>query len=828
MKSKSLKLLSCVLSVAILSSSSFATNIVYAEEKEIIEVTVSESKITDSLAQTMLLESDKIPVYIWYNSVDRDIIENRVADKIGFSSDEIEESYPLPKNELINELSQAANGDPNEYLKLMMENHLKMTADEREEERQKTEIYIEALNNELRETYCELSSIIKKDNAISDDDVIFTSSYAPMIIASLSPDEINNLADDKDICQLDLYEEYSVEFESINMGTTMADMGIDNIASSLSLTGNNVKIGIHDSGYVSTTLDTSALNYNLDVSKVTLVGNTDSQGDHATYVAAIAAGRDGVAPNAPIYSASANSDTWGASTLNNYEALITAGARVINCSWVMSSPRSAISPLNLYTSTEKYFDNVIAQTGVTTVFSAGNNDTEIIREPSLAFNIITVNGFMNNVINNYSYDHNNGCYKPDVVACSLNNGTSVSAPVISGMIALLYEYKPNLMTHPETVKAILLASVHEKIQYAQINNVPTQINEYLSSGSTNRQGAGVPNLYRMISIVAQHSYGYGRFNSNNGYSREIPILQPRYGASNINASMAYLQTDVEVGNPSTRDDYDISLLNPSLSTKSSAKSLSSTEMVYSSMSNTNNNYTLKIERYNSPSSPMIHMSEAKYGYAWSTDNTVFYPSNYEEGVYYIKNASSGKYLSYNNNNNNVKLENFNGNTTQLWVINDDFGILDYLKSANGYDKNLDLGSLTGSFYKAVRSTNSFMLNLFNNSDGTYSFERFISTSGYRLGVYNNSNSSGVDASWYSKDVNNQFQKWHLEATGYKRGDVDLDGSITTTDAALVLNIYSAMSIGNNTANNIEMFLADFNGDRIIDATDASLILNATT
>ena len=161
MKSKSLKLLSCVLSVAILSSSSFATNIVYAEEKEIIEVTVSESKITDSLAQTMLLESDKIPVYIWYNSVDRDIIENRVADKIGFSSDEIEESYPLPKNELINELSQAANGDPNEYLKLMMENHLKMTADEREEERQKTEIYIEALNNELRETYCELSSIIK-------------------------------------------------------------------------------------------------------------------------------------------------------------------------------------------------------------------------------------------------------------------------------------------------------------------------------------------------------------------------------------------------------------------------------------------------------------------------------------------------------------------------------------------------------------------------------------------------------------------------------------------------------------------------------------------
>lgn len=704
---------------------------------------------------------------------------------------------------------------------------MKMTADAREEEKIKTETYIKALNEEVTSAYNEISTKIKKENFISDENVIFTSSFAPMLIATLTSEEIKSLSDNDNICQLDLFVDFEMESSSINMGDTKAKMGVSDIASQLSLTGNGVKIGIHDDGNVSTTQDTSATNHNLDVSKVTIIGNYSAQGDHPTYVAAIAAGRDGIAPNAEIYSASGryNNEFWAYNStgaLSNFEALINSGVRVINCSWgIRDDYRYVSNTTNYYSSFEKYIDNIIATSKVTVVWSSGNEDDEPIRCPALAFNCITVNGFMNNIINDYSYIHRSGCFKPDVIACSLDNGTSVAAPVVSGMIALMYEYKPNLMTHPELVKAILLASVHEKIQTAYVNGSTTSINENLTNGLTDRQGAGVPNLYRMISIVAQHSYGYGIFNSTNGYTRDIPILQPKYGASKINVSMAYLQTDVTASNPTTCDDYDISLLNSSFTTKNSSKSTSSTEMIYCNMSNTDNRYTLKIKRYESSSSPMIHMSEVRYGYAWSTDKTKFYPTNYEDGIYYIRNAKSGKYLTYNSNNNYVKLEDYNGNNTQLWIIKDGFGIVDSLKSANGTDKNMDLGSLSGSFYYAVKSSNNFYLNLYNNSDGTYSFERFINTSGYRLGVYNNSLNAGVYASWYTKNVNNQSQKWYLESTGYKRGDVNLDGEINNTDASIVQSWYASSS---NNLNNIQKFLADYNGDGTIDAIDSSLIL----
>lgn len=825
MKIKVNKLSAFIFSITLLSSSVLIPGITNAGENKVFE-----SKITTSLAEAMSIENDEIPVYIWYKDINNDKIENKVKERIGFSSDDIENEYAAPSEELINELSTAANGEPNEHLKILMENYLNMTAAVREEESRKTNSYIEVLNEELNSAYYTLSNKVKKENSISDEEIIFTSSFAPLIIASLSPDEINNLVKKDNICQLDLYREFEIEASSINMGNTLTAMGIDDIASTLSLTGSNVKIGIHDVGNVSITQDQSALDCNLDTNKVTLVGNAASaqQSDHATYVAAIAAGRDGIAPNALIYSTPASTETFGSPTLQNFEALISAGVRVINCSWNIAEFREDLPTLDCYTSIEKYFDDVISRTGVTTVFAAGNTDNKIIPSPSLAFNVITVNGFMNNVINNYSYNHSNGCYKPDVIACSLNNGTSTSAPVISGMIALMYEYKPNLMTHPEVIKAILLASVHEKIHSVDINGVTTSLNENLTSGLTDRQGAGVPNLYRMISIIAQHSYGYGKFTNDSGYSRDIPILQPKYNAEKINVSLAYLQTDVTVSNPDTCDDYDISLINPSLSTKVSNKSRSSTEMIYHNISNINNNYTLRIQRYENANSPMIHMAEIKYGYAWSTDNTIFYPTNYEDGIYYIKNAKSGKYLTYDNNDDDVKVENFAGDMTQLWVFNDDYGTMDYLKSANGIDNNLDLGTLSGTFYKAIKSSNNFRIGLFNNTDGTYSFERFIGTASYRLGVYNNSLNAGVEASWYTKDVNNSSQQWYLESTGYKRGDINMDGEITNTDASLALSFYSGSSTGNSNINNIQKFLADYDRNGIIDASDSSLILAALT
>ena len=97
------------------------------------------------------------------------------------------------------------------------------------------------------------------------------------------------------------------------------------------------------------------------------------------------------------------------------------------------------------------------------------------------------------------------------------------------MIALLYQYKPSLMSHPEAVKAILMASCHKKCSKLYVDNSNIKsLNETMTQGITDRQGAGIPNMYNMISIVSQHSYGYGLLNSSNNYKREVQILQPAY------------------------------------------------------------------------------------------------------------------------------------------------------------------------------------------------------------------------------------------------------------------------------------------------------------
>lgn len=791
----------------------------------------NECIITELLSEKLESCEEKIPVYIWYKDINHSIIDQKVSKKLGFTTDDIENDYGMPNLELINELNRAANGDPQKNLGKLMDNHLRMTEESRREEKKKTDKYIDLLYNELNIEYERKTKAVIHDNNISKDDILFFSKFSPLIIAKLSSADIYSISKDANIETLDYFEDIDFTPCAIDFENCMEEMGIEDICDEIGLSGDGVKLGIYDDGNVSTTQDSYAINDNLDTTKVSVVGNPDGTGGHATYVASVAAARDGVAPDADIISASATvttpnngSEFYQYNTYNslyNLEALIDAHADIITCCLGGNSYRGS-GYYDYYTSFEKYIDDIISSSKVLIVKSAGNYIEAPISAFGLAFNTITVNSFSGDNISAFSFDHGIGCYKPDVIAPTFDaGGTSTSAPVITGMIALLYQYKPNLKLHPEVVKAILIGSVHEKKQYYYDQNHQLHsTNESLSSGLTDMQGAGVPNIYRMVCMVAQHSYGYGTFNTTTGYSRNIPIYQPKYGSSKINVSMAFIQTNVTASNPYTADDYDITLSNSSFAyDKFSSKSVSSTEMIYTNLSNTDNNYILNISKDSGS------MSSVNFGYAWSTDSAKFYPTTNETGIYYIRNRKSGKYLTYTNNNSDLSLENFSGNSSQMWIIEDDDGLYDCLKTASGTDKNVIKGSLiSGSYYKAIKSNNTSYLTLFNNSDGTYRFENYISNNYYNLGVFNNSTSSGVLASWYLASDTNDSQKWYIESVGYKCGDVNMDGSITSSDATAVLNMYSNISSGNGNYSNIEMYLADFNGNGYVDASDSSLIL----
>lgn len=828
---KTKKIISSLLSVVLLSNC--VTMISDARSDDYDCYTIA-NKISDDLQIAMEENSEDIPVTIWLKSIESPQMEIQIKNQIGFDINGIESSYSAPSNELLNELAKASNGESDERLRTLMDNNLELTESAREIEKAKTDLYLETKRTILRDYYFSQAESFLDDMEISDDCVSFISKYAPMIICNISSDAIQRVAENNNVEAISLHQEIEEELFTLDpndMPDALGSINVTQVNTNLGLNGNGVKIGIFESGVVSTA---TCQNYGVDPSRVTVLGSYIVPHDHPTTIAGIAAGTIGVAPGTSIYSASSE-NTWVPSNQYpgvsnrwaNLETMIGLGVDVFNFSFggtVAINNNQGIT--NMYVEVSKYLDYLIEDTGVTIVCADGNEAYNFVSNVASSFNCISVNGYgckipgtttHEEILNNYSYNPGTGCIKPDVISPSLNGGTSNAAPFICGIIALLYQYKPSLAAHPEAVKSILMASCHRKCArlYVDANNIQN-LTETMEQGLTDRQGAGIPNIYKMISIVAQHSYGYGELNSANSYNRKVNIVQPKYGATKINVSMAYLQTNVTINQPGTCDDYDINLNNSDFNTtKSSTNSKSSSEMIYTNLTD-DDKYELEIHKYGSGS-----MTNVKYGYAWSTDNTSYYANPYMNGIYYIKNAKSGKYLTLNTNSNSAYQNNFTGADSQLWIVDRSSGTDDNIKSAGGNDVSLEIGNLiSNSYYYATPKSTDSLVFLITNNDGTFSIEKQHSNNWFKLGIFNNSVDNGTAAAWYNSSDTNLSQRWYFEAVEYKKGDVNRDGEINQSDATIITNMYSNPQ---NTYSNIERYLADYDSNGVINAADVSAL-----
>lgn len=158
-----------------------------------------------------------------------------------------------------------------------------------------------------------------------------------MSICLLTQEEIVAASENDNVDELTLYKPVESEECAIDLGTTTNTMGIDRINNDLSLTGKNVSIGIYETGTVSSAYYSA---FGVRNSQVTIVGSPYSSGSHSTYCAGIAAGSNGVAPDANIYSASCEYDwqkfNWNEydkAALSSLEELIDRGVDVISISW---------------------------------------------------------------------------------------------------------------------------------------------------------------------------------------------------------------------------------------------------------------------------------------------------------------------------------------------------------------------------------------------------------------------------------------------------------------------------------------------------------------
>ena len=496
------KVLSLVTAIStMLVTSSYQIAFAESDFTEIPDVT-PESKISEELKEQMETKSNTrservYPVVVWHDNVSDSEVENEISNEVGYDISDLEVTYQVPSNDLLDELQQAANDISSEKLEILMQDYMQLTEESRQAEKEKTDEYQSARLDVIEDMIKTNTQNTLEELNISDENVVFASRYAPMSICLLTQEEIVAASENDNVDELTLYKPVESEECAIDLGTTTNTMGIDRINNDLSLTGKNVSIGIYETGTVSSAYYSA---FGVRNSQVTIVGSPYSSGSHSTYCAGIAAGSNGVAPDANIYSASCEYDwqkfNWNEydkAALSSLEELIDRGVDVISISWGASNSKAG------YDNWAKYIDYLIANSGTTIVCATGNTYSDYIMSPSSAYNCIAVNGFIDNyngtssnILNDYSYNNGDGCLKPDVVGPSLNNGTSTATPYIAGMIALMYQYKPSLAAFPELTKAILIGSCHQKCQKILLNGELSDHLEAMTSGLTNIRGLASP------------------------------------------------------------------------------------------------------------------------------------------------------------------------------------------------------------------------------------------------------------------------------------------------------------------------------------------------
>lgn len=783
-----------------------------------------QAKVDPYILENMQQLGDTIPVWLWMEDIDQNAAVQKVYENTGLKESDLEViDEPIP-DQLAMSISNLDQAETAEKISVKSEfrEYLEKTEPARRLEAQRVDTYIDELRTVQKDMLRQKNQSVFSRLGLSENSIIESELQAPVYIVNIAKSDIERLARNPKVTSILYYkdevlvpeDEYDDTFSPLNtIPKVMAASNLSRIRTETGLTGSGVKLGIFDEGKVQPDPEISA-------SRITYVEPSNpGYHYHSTNVARIAAGTEGIATGASIYSSSSAYDPstdafYGEHFVKCLIGLSNAGVKVANMSMGIHDERT-----ESYTALENYVDYFVSQNKFLVVKSAGN-EHDAVSSPGMAYNVITTGGFFNQgttdqsddvVFRNSNYYKGSGCFKPDFIADQpyaykqienrYTTGTSYAAPFVTGTIALLYELRPSLAAQPEAVKAILMASCHRKVTPSSGDPV-----ENMASGLTAHQGAGAIDPYKAIAIAGSRHYGMRTLGSTTERDR-IRINQPAYGSAGLNISLAWSVNPANRSTPASKTDLCLWVTNNGRSVGDSYKSDSSTEMVYITPSSTNSNYTISAQRDDLDSRLSV-----RYAYAFSIDKGRYQYTDTAEGVYYLKNKATGLYLT---SGSSVTQQAFAGGASQQWILEN--GSI----SSVGDDKALAVGStISGDYKKAVTSSGSGALAVIgtpstNDHDDAVAI-RDASTASI-LCINNNSSASGALAAWvHSLAVSDNYRQWYLEPIAYQKGDVNLSGTFESEDSQMVLEY----ATGQRTFSRLQKFLSDVNGDGTVNTTDA--------
>lgn len=416
-----------------------------------------------------------------------------------FSTDSEEEVVDVTPNTITVQLSldYSFNGNETEFefdRSYIHTNQLDQTKKLKQELRAEAKEYHKGKNNEIMNS---IQTTIYQD--------IYVSSYAPFIDITYDLEYFNRhkndileeLTSNNEVKNVSVMESYN-HYDNLILDTVYR-VGAEPVYESRSKTGSGVIVGLLEKGVVD--LDHPNLQNSLIEIRPHALNIIRSK-EHATQMALIICGDNGIAPDVLVY----NAGIYGVTITAEMEWLLDNDVDIINMSF------GYLLSEGTYNSMSAYVDYIISQNYVVVVAASGNDGEYDARicNPGLAYNAITATSVnCSDVLAEYSsYIVDEGPIKPTIAIQggiglydnddTTIHGTSCSAALITGFLSWIIEQRPSLIINKEQLIALMCANAYNP--YANVTPV--------SNGFLNTLGAGIFNYGNMIDNLSNSGMTY--------------------------------------------------------------------------------------------------------------------------------------------------------------------------------------------------------------------------------------------------------------------------------------------------------------------------------